>query len=97
MQRNKKQKRGFIHIIIIIVLLLIILSLLGISLRNVFSNTLLQDNFGFVGDWLSYIWHSVLFTPVRAIFDVFLIPLWNRLVSTLQWGVNFNMPSLSVF
>ena len=89
---NNQQNRGFIHIIIIVVLLLIIISLLGISLRSVFSNTLLQENFGVVGEWLSRIWNSVIFTPVRALIDLFIIPVWNKFLSVLQGGI-FNIPS----
>lgn len=90
---NNQPQKGFIHIIIIVVLLLIIISLLGVSLRSVFSNTLLQENFRVVGEWLSRIWNSILLSPIRALFNLFLIPVWDRFLQVLQSGINFNTPS----
>lgn len=94
---NNQQNKGFIHIIIIVVLLLIIISLLGVSLQSVFSNTLLQQNFGFVGNWLSTLWHSVIFAPIRGIIDLFIIPAWDRFLNILRGGINFNTPSNTSF
>ncbi len=88
-KQKRKGEQGFIHIVIIIILLLIVISLLGVSLRSVFSNTLLQDNFGIVGDWFSGLWHSSIATPFRYIVGLLIIPVWNRFLSVLQGGINF--------
>lgn len=80
----KKQDKGFIHIIIIAILLIIIISLLGVSLQSIFANTLLQDNFRVVGDWLSWLWNSTILSPVKYVFDLLIVPAWQRLLTSLQ-------------
>lgn len=59
---------GFIKIIIIIVLILVIVSLLGISLKEVFgklsSNPQMSENFTFVKNWLVDIYNKYLSGPV---------------------------------
>lgn len=86
-----QQQKGFIQFILIIVLVIIILSLLGVSLRGLFSNTTLQDNFGVVGEWLSKIWHSTLITPVRYVYENLIIPIWDRFVDALR-NFSFSQP-----
>ncbi|MBI2023326.1 hypothetical protein HYT01_02055 [Candidatus Giovannonibacteria bacterium] len=49
-------KQGFIQILIIIALLVIILSLLGVSLKSLFTDTLLKDNFKYLGGWMLKLW-----------------------------------------
>jgi len=65
-----QNKQGFIQIIIIVVLLVIILSLLGVSLSSLFSNPLLQNNFGVVWGWVSNVWTNYLSVPFVAIWYV---------------------------
>ena len=86
------QQKGFIQFIIIIALVIIILSLLGVSLRSLFSNDTLLDNFGVVGEWLSKLWHSVLLSPVRYVFDRLIVPIWDRFVDALR-DFSFEQPS----
>ncbi len=87
----KTQQKGFIHIIVIAILLIIIVSLLGVSLRSVFSNTVLQENFRAVGDWLSWLWNSPILAPLRYFFNLFLIPVWDRFLDALR-HINLNQP-----
>lgn len=59
---------GFIKIIIIIVLILVIISLLGISLKEIFtklsSNPQMSENFIFVKNWLVDVYNKYLSGPV---------------------------------
>jgi hypothetical protein len=60
------KRGGFIQILIIVALLMIILSLLGVSLTSLFSDTLIKENFYFVGAWISTIWQkTVTFLKVQ--------------------------------
>ena len=77
------QRRGFVQLIIILVLIVIIISLLGISLRAVFSNSTLQENFGFMGEWLDLLWDNYLSRPFRFIYDTFVRPIGERFINAL--------------
>ncbi len=72
----RQNKGGFIQIIIILVLVVIILSLLGVSLRALFNNPSLQDNFSFVGNWLSALWNNYLAAPGAYLWNSILRPLF---------------------
>ena len=89
---NKRDNRGFIQLIVILVLIVIILSLLGISLRALFANPTLQDNFGFVGTWTSAICNSYLAAPFRILYTYFLKPVGERFLHALQ-NINFDIPT----
>ncbi|KKT42362.1 MAG: hypothetical protein UW30_C0001G0087 [Candidatus Giovannonibacteria bacterium GW2011_GWA2_44_13b] len=84
-------QRGFVQIIIIIVLLVVILSLLGVSLSSLFSNPILKDNFGFIGDWLSNIWNNYLATSAHYFWNIIKEVIWTPFVETMRGlsaGVN---------
>lgn len=85
------QERGFIQLIIILALIVIIISLLGISLRAVFSNSTLQENFGFIGDWLVWLWGDYLSQPFRFIYNTLIKPIGERLINALR-NINFSAP-----
>ena len=89
-------QKGFIQLIVIFILIVIVLSLLGVSLRALFSNTTLHDNFGFVGEWARWFWNSYLGAPFRLIFSNLLKPIWDRFLHALQGGVSFEIPQSRV-
>ena len=66
------QKNGFMQIIIIIILLIVVISLLGISLKDIFTklsdNPSVNENFSFVTNWLSNVYHSYLAKPISDLF-----------------------------
>lgn len=85
------RNKGFIQIIIIVVLLVIILSLLGVSLSSLFSNPVLQQNFGFLGNWLIKLWTNYLSQPFQYIWDIWVDLIWGTFIDTLKGvkeGVN---------
>jgi cell shape-determining protein MreC len=53
---------GLIQFIIIIILSVIILSLLGVSLRSLFTDQTLLENFRFLWDFIKHIWYTYI-TP----------------------------------
>lgn len=67
------QEKGFIQIIVIIILVIVIISLLGISLKEIFgkvsSNQTVGENFKYVTDWLKDIYDEYLAAPVGKGFD----------------------------
>lgn len=85
------QKQGFIQLIIILVLIVIIMSLLGISLRAVFSNSTLQENFGFIGQRLNWFWDNYLSQPFRFIYNTLIKPIGERLINALR-NINLTAP-----
>ena len=90
-QRLPHQHRGFVQLIIILILVVIIISLLGISLRAVFSNSTLQENFGFVGKWLKWLWNNYLSQPFRFIYNAFIKPVGERFLNAIR-NINFSAP-----
>ncbi|MBI2610289.1 hypothetical protein HYW53_03960 [Candidatus Giovannonibacteria bacterium] len=66
-------EKGFIQLIVIIVLSIIIVSLLGISLGELFQNQVLKDNFSITFKALNYVWNNFLAAPA--------VYVWHTLVS----------------
>lgn len=62
------QEKGFIQIIVIIILVIVVISLLGISLSEIFgkisSNKTVSENFKYVTDWLKGVYNKYLAAPV---------------------------------
>lgn len=75
---------GFIQIIIILALLVIILSLLGVSLSALFQNPVLQDNFGFIGNWASWLWSNYLSNAFWYIYEIFKELIWEPSLNILR-------------
>lgn len=68
-----KNNNGFIQIIVIIILVIVVISLLGISLSEIFgkisSNQTVGENFKYVTDWLKSVYNKYLAAPVGKGFD----------------------------
>ncbi len=79
-----ENKRGFIQILIILVLLIVIISLLGVSLGELFSNKTLKDNFSYVFGGINFVWENYLLAPVKIIFGTFKDLLWEPLAESLK-------------
>lgn len=64
---------GFIQIIVIIVLIIVIISLLGISLKEIFNrlsaNPEVAENFKFIKDWIAGVFNKYLSSSVGAVFN----------------------------
>lgn len=95
--KNMYRSKGFIQLVIIVILIIVILSLLGISLRTVFLNTTLQENFGFMGEWLKNLWNNYLAIPFRFLYEFvyhsMVRPFWERFVAAIR-DINFDIPSI---
>lgn len=67
-----KNDKGFVQIIVIIILVIVIISLLGISLREIFGklseNPTISENFKYVKDWIVGLYNKYLAQPVGAVF-----------------------------
>ncbi|OGF59355.1 hypothetical protein A3B05_02850 [Candidatus Giovannonibacteria bacterium RIFCSPLOWO2_01_FULL_43_160] len=80
----RKPKQGFIQIIIIAVLLVIILSLLGVSLNSLFSNSVLRDNFGFLGRWLGQLWDNYFSAIFNYFWNIWINLFWQPFLDTMK-------------
>ncbi len=77
-------KSGFIQIIIILILLLIILSLLGVSLSSLFSNPILKENFGFLGNKITWVWNNYLSSYFWYFFETFRNFIWTPFLDIMR-------------
>ena len=76
--------RGFIQLLIIIALLIIIMSLLGVSLGELFGNKTLQENFAYVFGGTKYLWENYLLAPVKIITNTFKNLAWEPLKNAIE-------------
>lgn len=90
-------KGGFIQIIIILALLVMILSLLGVSLSALFENPILRDNFGFIWDWIRWLWNNYLNVPFWYIYEIFVELIWEPSLDTLRGIKNGDSNVTDVF
>lgn len=76
--------KGFIQLIFIFALLLIIVSMMGVSLKDVFGNQLVKGNFSYVYNFSNWLWENYLHDPVRIAFRVWVDVLWKPFVSAMD-------------
>lgn len=67
------QQKGFVQIIVIIVLIIVIISLLGISLKEIFgklsANPEVNENFTFIKNWIANLYNKYLEKPIGNLFN----------------------------
>jgi hypothetical protein len=68
--RQTRQK-GFIEAIVIIIIAIATLSYFGINLRGFFDSPLVRENFKYVFDFATWLWHGYLRTPVLLFWKFF--------------------------
>lgn len=78
------EDRGIIQLLIILVLAIVIISLLGVSLGELFQNKTLKENFSFVFRWVEYLWDNFLSRPFGLLWNFFLNLIWEPLVEVLE-------------
>jgi len=76
--------KGFIQFIIIIVLALVVISLLGVSLGELFQNKLLKDNFSILFRALQYLWDNYLSYPFQLFWQFFRNLIWEPFLDVLE-------------
>lgn len=91
------KNQGFIQIIIILALLVIILSLLGVSFSALSQNPILKENFGFIGNWLSWLWNNYLSMPFWYIYEIFVEIIWKPSLDVLRGIVSGQSNVTDVF
>jgi hypothetical protein len=83
---NKGLQKGgtLIQLVVWIVIIVLILSLLGVSIQtDIFSNSFVQENFGFIFNWFGSVWDSYLSNPITYLWgDIFLDLLWSPLLDS---------------
>lgn len=77
-------QKGFMQIIVIIILIVIIISLLGISLKEIYiklsGNQAVNENFSFIGNWLTNLYNTYLSGPIGNL----LISFKNSLIGIFK-------------
>lgn len=67
-----ENNNGFVQIIVIIILVIVVISLLGISLQEIFAklsaNPTVGENFKYVTDWIKDVYNKYLARPVGSVF-----------------------------
>jgi hypothetical protein len=64
-----QHNKGIIQFIIIIILSVIILSLLGVSLRTLFTDQTLGENFVFVWDFTKHAWGTYIWPYTESLWQ----------------------------
>lgn len=78
------RQSGFIRTILIIVILIILLSIFKVSLKNVFDNQFVKDNFSFVWDSITYVWDKFLGKPIMYAYNFIKDDIWTPSVESWQ-------------
>lgn len=79
------RQSGLIKLVLIIVVALIVLSYFGISVRSIIESPAGQDNFGYVGVWISSVWNTYLARPFSYLWnDIFIKLLWSSFTDNLE-------------
>ncbi|MGYP001561319187 len=63
------RSQGIIQLIIIIILSVIILSLLGVSLRALFTDQTLKENFVFLWEYIRYGWGTYIWPYIQSAWE----------------------------
>ena len=71
-RNDKNNDDGFVQLLIIIVLLLVIISLLGVSVKKVYENELIKENFSFSLRAAVGIWDEHISPLIPRIWDFFM-------------------------
>ncbi len=79
------KNNGLIKLILLVILGIAVLSYLGFDLRGFVSSDIVQNNFGFVFDFLKNVWTNYLARPFNYLWnDVFLNLIWNSFIENLE-------------
>ena len=70
---------GFIKWILILIVALVILSHYNISIREIFTSPVGQDNVGYIWDTSRTVWENYLKGPVSDLFNL----VWTQLILPL--------------
>jgi len=75
---------GFIRTILIVVILIIVLSIFRVSLKSIFDNQFVKDNFSFVWTGITYVWDNFLGQPVMYVYNFFKDNIWAPSLESWQ-------------
>ncbi|MCX6731622.1 MAG: hypothetical protein NTX55_01380 [Candidatus Parcubacteria bacterium] len=74
-----------LRIIILIIIIVAVLSYFNFDVKKFFESDIVKNNFGFVWNWVSYVWENYLRGPLDYFWnDVFINLIWNSFIENLQ-------------
>ena len=76
---------GFIKLLLIILAGIVILGTLNVDLRAMLQKPMIQENFSFIWQGISYVWDAFLEQPAEYLWNVvFINLLWNSFIENLE-------------
>lgn len=77
-------QQGLIRFLILLVIAVIVLSIVGVSLDEVFENKLVRSNFGFIFKWSRYIYDRFLEKPISITIRLWKDLVWDTFLQTID-------------
>jgi len=74
-----------LRLIIFIIIVIAVLSYFNFNIRNFFESDVVRNNFGYIWNFVKYVWNNFLARPAKYLWnDVFIDLIWNSFIENLQ-------------
>lgn len=73
---------GFIRGIILIIILIGVLSYFHVSIRTIVESDAFKENFGYVWNWVVFVWNTYLASPANYLWNIFINYFWNMFLES---------------
>lgn len=74
-----------LRFIILIIIVIAVLSYFGFNLKDFFESDIVRNNFGYVWNFVKYVWENYLARPAKYLWnDVFINLIWDSFIENLQ-------------
>ena len=74
-----------LKLIIFIIIIIAVLSYFNFDVKKFFESDLVRNNFGYVWNFVKYVWENYLARPARYLWnDVFINLIWDSFIENLQ-------------
>ena len=79
-----KKERGFVQLLVILILIVIIMSLLGVSLGDIPEKNTLKENFGYLGDGVTYAWNKFIYPYSGIVWEKSREYIWEPILTVAE-------------
>lgn len=73
-----------IRFIILIIIIIAVLSYFNFDFKTFFGSNIVKNNFGFVWNWITYVWNNYLSGPANYLWNLFIDKIWNSFLENLD-------------